>query len=61
VAFHARRDPEREPEAIRAAHARIPAEFRESPLSVHLHPALAVGRGSRGPALVLITGSSVAA
>jgi threonine dehydratase len=33
--FHARHDPALEPEAIRAAHARIPAAFRDSPQFVH--------------------------
>ncbi|HEX8026261.1 MAG TPA: pyridoxal-phosphate dependent enzyme, partial [Candidatus Limnocylindrales bacterium] len=33
--FHARRDPELEPAAIRAAHARVPAAFRDSPQYVH--------------------------
>jgi len=33
--FQARHDPELDPEAIRAAHARIPAAFRDSPQYVH--------------------------
>ena len=33
--FHARRDPELEPAAIRAAHSRIPAVFRDTPQYVH--------------------------
>ncbi len=33
--FHARRDPELEPDAIRAAHARIQPAFRDSPQYLH--------------------------
>jgi threonine dehydratase len=35
VPFSARRDPELEPDAIRAAHGRIPAAFRGTPQLVH--------------------------
>ena len=42
--FRARHDPELEPEAIRAAHARIPAAFRDSPQYVHEALAARAGR-----------------
>jgi len=43
VTFRARRDPELEPAAVRAAHARIPAAFRDSPQYVHEGLSRAVG------------------
>jgi len=44
VLFRARRDPELEPDAIRAAHTPIPAAFRDSPQ--YLHEALGARAGS---------------
>jgi threonine dehydratase len=48
VPFRARHDPELDPDAIRAAHGRIPAAFRDSPQ--YVHEAL----GTRAGALVVL-------
>jgi len=63
VPFRVRRDPELEPDAIRAAHPRIHPAFCSSPQFLHEGLSRAAGvdvADSRrdGPALVIVTGSN---